>query len=420
MPKPSFISLAPNVETDDVKASFSILFKPWRWKDQSIVDSAAYSLAKIFPGHQAVLTSSGRRAIYDVLQAYKIGAGDEVIIQAFTCIAVPGAIKWTGAKPIYADINPDTYNLNPTDVAKKITRDTKAIIVQHTFGIPGPLAELKKIADDNNLVLIEDCAHALGATYKNQPVGTFGHAAILSFGRDKAFSSVFGGAVISRDRGIITAIKSSQSQLKSPPFLFVTQQLLHPILFSIILPLYFYAALGKVLLVGLQKLSLLSKAVQPVEKLGGQPTHFNYRYSPALAFLLLKQLAKLDSYTVHRRRIVKQYQASLSKEVKQPHPQTDTQPSWLRYPVLVENPKQLRYEAKGEEILLGDWYDSPLGPADSSLDKFDYQSGSCPEAEKVSQHVINLPTHPRLSSSQARAVINLLNGTPDLKPRLWI
>lgn len=401
-------SLSPNTEADDVALAWKILFQPWLWRNANIISQAEQQLSRHLNHHPVVLTSSGRSALFTLLKAYDIGAGDEVIIQAFTCLAVPAPIKWTGATPVYADITPPTYNLDPADVRRKITNKTKAIIVQHTFGLPGPVDELRQIANQHNLILIEDCAHALGATYHSQPVGTLGDAAFFSFGRDKTLSCVFGGAISSKDTNVITRARKLQSEFKNPPLIWIKQQLLHPILFSFILPFYFQANIGKALLVAFQKLSFLSKAVEPQEKLGGQPKHLDYRFPGALAYLLQNQLAKLERYPAHRRRLAHTYQTALASHPGLPHPLNDTQPSWLRFPLLVENPDKIHQAAKQQHILLGDWYNSPLAPSDCDLESFNYQPGSCPRAEKASQQIINLPTYPRMTNEEAHRVIKLV------------
>lgn len=403
------ISLSPNTEADDVRLSLRMLFKPWLWRQEKIIPEAEQQLSRHLNHHPVVLTSSGRAALFALLKAYNIGTGDEVIIQAFTCLAVPAPIKWTGATPVYTDIIPQTYNLDPADVLRKITNKTKAIIVQHTFGIPGPINELKKLAEKNNLILIEDCAHALGATYHGQSVGTLTDAAFFSFGRDKTLSSIFGGAVSSNDKNIINRVRKIQSELKAPPLIWIKQQLMHPILFSILLPLYFKANIGKVLLVAFQRLGFLSKAVEPQEKIGDPPGHLDYKFSGALAYLLVNQLAKLERYTVHRRRLSHTFQTALASHPGLPKPIDDTNPAWLRFPLLVGVPKELHHKAKKQQILLGDWYNSPLAPGDCHLESFDYHPGSCPQAEKVSKRIINLPTHPRMTDEEIHKIIKLIN-----------
>lgn len=403
------ISLSPNTEADDVRLAWRILFKPWLWRDKNIVSLVEQQLSHHLNHHPVVLTSSGRAALFALLKAYNIGAGDEVIIQAFTCLAVPAPIKWAGATPVYADIVPPTYNLDPADVRRKITSKTKAIIIQHTFGIPGPVNELKQLVRENNLILIEDTAHALGASYHGQPVGTLGDAAFFSFGRDKTLSCVFGGAISSTDDNVINKVRKTQSELKDPPLIWIKQQLLHPILFSIILPLYFKANIGKAMLVAFQRLGFLSKAVEPQEKIGDPPRHFTYRFSGALAHLLANQLAKLERYTKHRQHLSHTYQTALASHPGLPHPIDDTKPAWLRFPLLVGIPKELHRKAKRQHILLGDWYNSPLSPGDCHLESFDYQPGSCPKAEKASKQIINLPTYPRMTDEETHRVIKLVS-----------
>lgn len=401
MNEPIAISLSPNTEADDVRLAGRMLLRPWRWRDAETVSQAAQLLSAKLNHQPVVLTSSGRAALSAVLKAYDIGSGDEVIIQAFTCIAVPEAIQWTGATPVYADIQETTFNIDPADVAKKITPKTKAIIVQHTFGIPGPLDELKALAQQHTLRLIEDCAHALGATYKEEPVGTLGDAAIFSFGRDKTLACVFGGAVTSRDQAIIKKIREQQDALPHPPAYWIIQQLLHPLLFHLIVPLYFVGDFGKALLVVAQKLHFLSKAVESGEKTGGRPAHVGYRFSPALGYLLVNQLKKLERYTAARQNHAKAY-ASVFGEF--------SNAALLRYPLLIDNPAQVQRQARDQQMLLGDWYDAPLAPKDADRKIFHYTSGSCPVAERVASRVINLPTYPRLTPDQRQRVIDFIRN----------
>lgn len=405
MKKPVAISLSPNTTKADVRRAWEVLLTPVFWRRGMRLPDIAHRLSAMHAGRSVALTSSGRQALYDTLRALGIGQNKEVIIQAFTCIAVPEPIMWAGAVPVYADIKQGTYNIDPDDVRRKITSRTRAIIVQHTFGMPGPIEELQAIAREHNLILIEDCAHALGGTYKDKPLGTFGDAAILSFGRDKVVSSVFGGAVVSARQDIIHAINSVGKQRSYPPATWVAQQLLHPILFSVILPTYF-SGLGKALLVAAQKVGLLSKAVEAGEKRGAKPQHFAYRFSPALGQLLDLQLTQLPQFTKRRQEIVAKYLKAFAN--------IDKAPEWslrlLRFPLLVDNPNQMRAAAREKKMLLGDWYDAPLAPKDSSLGAFGYTPGSCPVAEETAKKVINLPTYPSMTDGQVERVISFVKN----------
>lgn len=399
-------SLSPNVQSDDLSVAVKTLFTFWRWRDKGITKKIESKLYKYFPGHEAVLLSSGRSAIYHTLMALGIDKGDEVIIQAFTCLAVPAPILWAGAKPVYADIQRDTYNFDIKDVRKKITPATKAIIAQHTFGIPGPVEELKKLAQEHKIYLIEDLAHSFGATINDQVVGTFGDVAILSFGRDKTVSCVFGGAVISSNVELVDKIRSEQNNHPYPPLWWTKQQLLHPLLMAIIKPLYFFFGFGKVLLVVAQKFKLLSLAVTKKEKMGAKPSYLNWRFSPALGFLLDNQLDKIDQYTRRRQEIADIYISKLNLNYES----MQNGASWLRLPLVVDNTKQLLVEAKKRNILLGDWYNNPVTPVNSNKSNFTgYQMGSCPNAEYASKHVVNLPTCPNMTDEQVDDVIELIS-----------
>ena len=131
MNRPITCALSPNTEHDDILHAVRLTLRPWRWKKGSATRDVEAWFRRYYTGSTAVSFNSGRAALMALLLAFGIGAGDEVIVQAFTCIAVPNSVSWTGAVPIYADIDP-TYNLDPLDVQKKITKKTRAIVVQHT------------------------------------------------------------------------------------------------------------------------------------------------------------------------------------------------------------------------------------------------------------------------------------------------
>ncbi len=193
--KPITISLSPNTEADDVFLAVKTIIQPLLWKTGKATSDAEQWFRNYFSVEQAVSFNSGRSALLAILKAFGIGEGDEVLVQAFTCVAVPNSVLWAGAKPVFVDIDA-TLNMDPKDAEKKITKNTKALIVQHTFGVPAQMDKIIALAKKHHLILIEDCAHALGATYKGKKVGTFGDAAFFSFGRDKVVSSVFGGMAI--------------------------------------------------------------------------------------------------------------------------------------------------------------------------------------------------------------------------------
>lgn len=148
--------------------------------------------------------SSGTEALILALRALNIGAGDEVVIPSYTCTALWHAVKAVQAEPVLADIETETYNLDPEDVRLRLTTHTKAIIFPHMFGQPGHIKEVSALG----LPVIEDIAQAYGAFYEQQPVGSFGTISIISFYATKVLGAGEGGALFTDAASIIAKVRS--------------------------------------------------------------------------------------------------------------------------------------------------------------------------------------------------------------------
>jgi len=406
---PIAIGLSPNTQSQDVWQAVKILCQPWIWKRGKQLGEIKEWFKQYFAVNDVFLFNSGRSALYVILQAFGIGKGDEVIIQAFTCVAVPDPIIWVGAKAVYADID-DSLNIDHRRLERLITPHTKAIIVQHTFGIPADTEKIKKITQKYKIKLIEDCSHSIGSSYKSNKIGSFGDAAFFSFGRDKVISSVFGGAAILRSdiKDQISKIKNIEEDLDFPSNFWILQQFFHPIAFSIILPLY-NITLGKIILYLLLKLKLLSKPVYDEEKRGILPTIFPKKYPNALASLLVKQLLKLDQMNKRRREIADFYFKNLTNDKKIQLPDDKPGAIYLRFNVLTESAEEILSEAKKRKIILGNWYKSIIDPKGVDFQKIGYIKGNCPKAEEAAKLSLNLPTYPRLTTDQLKRIIELFH-----------
>lgn len=406
------ISLSPNTEKDDIHLAWKLLFHPQRWKEMQDVPAIEKEFKEYLEVKHAFSFNSGRSALMAILNSLRLKDDDEVLLQAFTCNAAVNPIIGAGLRPVFIDID-DTLNLDPKDLKRKITVSSRAIIVQHNFGWPAKIEEISKIAKENNLLLIEDCAHSLGAKFKNRFCGTFGETAFFSFGRDKIISSVFGGMAVTNDKKIGERLKEFQGKLDYPSNFWIFQQLLHPLLMNWkIIPAYaIHSFLGRMILGAFHQLSILSKAVYKEEKKGKIPSQFPKRFPNALAILALNQFRKLDKFNAHRREIADFYEKELSGfNLPLAQSQERIKPSFMRYPVLVEKEtNEILKEARKRKIYLDDgWRKSIVVPPDTDIRKMRYISGSCPRAEEIVNSILNLPTHINISLEEAKKIAEFI------------
>lgn len=398
---PIVIGISPNAEPDDVWNAFSLICSPWRWRHGPSSTRLTYMLQSYFPSGSVSLCVSGRSALYDLLTQLSVGVGDEVLIQAFTCMVVPNSIRYRNAVPVYVDID-EGLNMDPDDLERKITVRTKAVIVQHTFGNPASMDRICAIAKKHHLIVIEDLAHGLGQRYRGKLLGTIGDAAFLSFGRDKVISSVFGGAWVIKKKRMqkpTTAVV-----YKDAPYWWIFQQLFHPLAFFFIKPLYDVFGIGKAFLVLLQNLHMLSFPVSGCEKCGRKPVWFMYAYPNALAALAVHQFEKLDAFLKKRNKTVLYYQKALRNSSSyRMLSGYKTGRGYLRFPLLVDDPQEFIRHCRTKGIYVGIWYHAIIDPSGSDYRKAEYTQGSCPRAEWMSAHIVNLPT--LIASSDAKRVV---------------
>ncbi len=411
------IALSPNNTWKDTMTALAFLVLPWnwfRWKKGPAVAKLEQLFREKFDADYALAVGSGREALLQILSSLKLEQGSEVLLQSFTCMVVTNSIIWSGLKPVYADID-DQFNLDPEDLRKKITPKTKVVIVQHTFGVPGKITEILKICREKNLILIEDCAHSLGATAEGKQVGSFGDLAFFSLGRSKVISCVNGGMVICNNPSFIPGLTDQEKHLKNWGTGVILQNLLHPLIFSLGKLLY-SIGLGKALIVASQKLKLVNLEVTPGEKKGHRPARFVSRLANAMAAIALIQMSLLDQFNEQRRRAARYYFQHLKKGIKLnpadlggAHDGGAGGAIFLRYPLLIKNPAEVRRAAKKQGVMLGDWYSVPVAPADVDQSKTGYQNGQCPHCEIINSRILNLPTHHSLKQRDWQKIVKLVN-----------
>lgn len=385
------ISLIPNFAFGEVGDCWNLYRK--KLKAGGSENKLKGVLERYF-GKSATITENGRLAMYLLLKAWGIGRGDEVIVQAFTCSVVPAAVRATGAKVVFGDIDED-YNLDLADLKKRIGSKTKVVIVQHSFGKPVRMDELKKIMGDE-IMVIEDLAHGLGNSYKGRRLGIWGEAAVLSFGRDKVISGVWGGAVVA-DGKTIEKINKERSGWPRRSESWVNKQLLYPVLTEMVLSTYGLLGLGKLIHWIMKRLSWMSEPISSREKAGEMARKFG-GLPDELAYLVLKQWNRLEKMIEGRRTAAKIYSQKLGEKY-------EADSSYLRYTMRLNDADGLRRLAAERGVFLGDWYDQVVGPKSINPGDFGYLWGSCPRAERAAKEVINLPTNPNLNEKDRLKVV---------------
>ncbi len=389
MNRPAFIFLSPNLEKDDVALATKMI---WRGAVGGEAEAAEEWLEKYLGrGVTAVGFNAGRSALWAILKAAGVGAGDEVVVQAFTCVAVTNSIRWLGGRPVFADIEKNTLNMSPESLRARITQKTKVVVVQHTFGRMADVEKIGRICREYKIVMIEDCAHALGAEYRGQKAGTFGDGAIFSFGRDKVLSSVFGGVAVAREAGLAGKLKQVGGEVAKPDDDWVRQQLWHPVVTWAVLVTY-RSGVGKLLHKLARAAGLVSPEVYPEEKKGGQPEVFPRKFDDRLAALALRQLGKLERFNKRRAELAKIYGEKWGKGAV-----------YMVIPRWVNNREEVLAKAEEQGWRWGDWYRQVVMPAaDNSVTG--YVPGSCPAAEEAAEKIINLPTCPYLADRQVKEI----------------
>jgi len=362
----------------------------------------------------------GRVALYAILKAIGIKSGDEVILPAFTCVVVANPIIYIGAKPVYVDINPKTFNIDVNKIEEKISYKTRVILAQNTFGLSSDLDSIIEIAKEYNLWVIEDCAHGLGGTYKGKKNGTIADAAFFSTQWNKPISTGIGGIAVTRNEKLTKRLKVIEKQVVKPSLkeeltlkllLFIRNRLLSPSLYWFALKTYRWLS-QKNLVLGSSQGYELEKPVKPPNFLKG--------FTETQAKEGLKYFEKvngkyrIDSIIEHRKRIAGLYKEILHElGFEPPFEPGYAEHTYLKFPLLVKDREKFFQLAQEEKIELGDWFLSPIHPVMMNFELWNYTWGTNPVAEFASCHIVNLPTHEKIDENYVDRVYSFLKRNRD-------
>lgn len=353
------------------------------------------------------ITKNGRSAIYLFLKSLNLPKDSEIIVQAFTCNSVVNPILWLGLKPVYADISRDNLSIDLESLKKNISERSRVVILQHTFGIPANSEEVIRFCKQKNILVLEDCAHALGVRVKGAVLGRQGDASIVSFGLEKTLSTKVGGALLVNNSTLIEPINTEYGKWRYMSYAETFVWLLNPVIRVALrrLPLFqvSFAAL-------LSRLGIFNTGFVESELKGEMPRTAWKLLPGVLASIIVERLVGMEYNLAHRENINCLYNKNLSKEgfelVASSH--GDGLPL-IKFPLLVPGSlvrDQLRAHLRSKRIYISDWYDPVIYPSGTDLDSMGYLEGSCPTAEDISKRIINLPTGSYVTTAHAKMICN--------------
>jgi len=366
---------------------------------------------RLFSGKAAFGFWKGRVALYAIFKAMGIGPGDEVIVPGYTCVMDVNPIKYLGAKPVYVDIEPATFNVNVKFLEEKITTNTKSIIAQHTYGYPCDMDAIISIAENKGITVVEDCCLAFGSKYKGKTVGTFGKASYFSFQWNKPYTTGLGGMALVNDEELAMKVESVCAGGMCRPSLKETAMLSAQLA---VYRTFIYprtTALAQMIFRYLTKKGAVVGSSSTCEFKPEMSPDFFKGMSTIQASSGLRQLKKAQENTAHRKKIACLYDKML-EEKGWPARQYDAsimEPVMVRYPVRIAEKDKALAEAAKAGIELGSWFECPLHPIETPLEAYDYKTGMCPEAERASSEVVNLPLHPRVTEKTVQRTVEFIS-----------
>ncbi len=327
----------------------------------------------------AVGMSSWTTAAFLVLQSWGIGPGDEVIVPSLTFIASVNVIRHVGATPVFADIDPKTWNISPEDVERRITPRTRALLPVDQIGMPCDLPAFAAIAAKHGLRLLDDAACAFGSTLHGKPVGSWGDAAVFSLHARKIITTGEGGMVVTNDRALAERLRRQRHQGMS---------------------LSDFARHGA-----------RPSAFESYDEIG-----YNFRITDVQAAIGVAQVSKLDAILSQRKILADRYTAALrhSALVAPPFVPSDAQPNWQSYQVMLRDGVQTS-QKDVLDALFERGIQARRGVMPSHLEKPYAGTGrDLPVTERVAARTVQLPLHPSLTFDEQDRVIEALE---EITPR---
>lgn len=341
----------------------------------------------------------GRVALYELLRAMNVGEGDEVLVQGYTCVVVANAILYLNATPVYADINKATFNLNLDSLKERISEKTKVIICQNTYGLSSNLEEIQQIAKEygekygHTIYTLEDCTHGFGGTYHGKSNGASCDASFFSTQWSKPFTTGVGGFSVVHNPEIRAKVQENLIDLVEPGLkevvelklmYFIRQYIINDLTYWPMIRLYRWMSRHN-LVVG----SSSGEEIVGIE----MPQGYLKAQSAVQMKKGIKSVKRLDEVNKLRRENALAYTAFLKAHGKTYVDETlHPDHIFIRYPLLVKDREEFRKRAEDAKVILGEWFEAPIYPADASLATWKVDPDMLPVAMEVCDQMVNLPT----------------------------
>ncbi|PUA33552.1 MAG: hypothetical protein B7O98_03810 [Zestosphaera tikiterensis] len=350
---------APYITDEDVLEVVKVL-KSGRLAAGNYVKTFEEEFARYLKVKHVLTVSNGTIALFLALKALGVKGGDEVIVPDFTFFATASTVVLAGAKPVFADVDLDTYTIDVHDLEKRITERTKAIVVVHLYGHPAYMDPIMKIAEERGIYVVEDCAQSHGAEYKGVKTGSIGHVSAFSFYATKNMTMGEGGAIATNDDFIKEYVD-------------------------------------------------LQRNHGQVEKYLHKDIGWNFRITELQGALGLTQLKKLDLMNERRRAIAKIYDQELSNlpQIRTPTVKPYAKHVYHQYTIWVNNAvfrNKLASFLRSKGVQTSIHYPTPLH-RQPALKNFTSAGNAYVNSDKASEHVLSLPMHPGLRDEEVYTVV---------------
>lgn len=374
------------LDIDDVELARDMLEHRTGWNDKNTVNEYEQQFARWNGSRSAFALMGARVALSACISALGLKAGDEVLLPGYTCVVVANALLYAGVTPVYVDIEHDTYGMDIADLKAKVTSGTRAIVIQHLYGLVSrDCMDVIEFARKRDIKIIEDCAHSTGASLHSTKVGNMGDVAVYSSERSKVFNTVVGGIAATNDAEIAGRLKQYQDNAPAP-----NDEFTELVLFNVALDYYGFKHRQRWWRADFLDLLHRNKKLISTtreEESGRRPGNYGMRMCAPIARLGINQLGKIDHYNVLRRQNALRWDRWCDERgYKRPTVIDGSQPVFLRYPVMVEPEMKKDRSWAIDEIGVepGVWFVSNLHPASGNVP-------ACPKADEAVARCINLP-----------------------------